>query len=83
MWEIAVAGQIDRDKLRKALRKLGDEYIFYMLYDAIELMRPAMLHKLVEPYLEPGSLRPDGNHSESLLAKVKGLRTSQPGRWLL
>ena len=69
--EIAVAGHIDRDKLRAALRGLGDEYIFCMLCDAIELMPPAMLHKLVEPYLEPGSLRPDGNHPESLLAKVK------------
>ena len=30
--------QIDRDKLRDAVRKLGDEYVFYMLDDAIELL---------------------------------------------
>ncbi len=28
---------IDRGKLRVALRRLGDEYIYYMLDDAIEL----------------------------------------------
>ena len=77
--EIAVAGQIDRDKLRAALRRLGDEYIFYMLCDAIELMPPAMLHKLVEPYLEPGSLRPDGNHPESLLVRVKAFEQASLG----
>jgi len=30
--------QIDRDKLRAAIRKLGNEYIFYMLSDAIDLL---------------------------------------------
>jgi hypothetical protein len=41
--EIAVAGQIDRDTLRAELRRLGDEYIFYMLCDAIELTQLARL----------------------------------------
>jgi hypothetical protein len=50
-----------------------------MLCDAIELMPPAMLHKLVEPYLEPGSLRPDGNHPESLLARVKAFKQASLG----
>jgi hypothetical protein len=62
--------QIDRDKLRSALHKLGDECIFNMLYDAIELIPPARLEKLVEPYLDPETLRHDGNPPESLLAKV-------------
>jgi hypothetical protein len=44
--EIAVAGQVDRDKLRRALHKLGDACIFNMLYDAIELIPPAGLGKL-------------------------------------
>ncbi len=33
--------QIDRDKLRGAVRKLGNEYVYYMLDDAIELLPPA------------------------------------------
>ncbi len=32
--------KIDRDKLRKAIRKLGNEYVFSMLDDAIELLPP-------------------------------------------
>jgi hypothetical protein len=42
-----------------------------MLCDAIELMPAAKLHKMVKPYLDPKSLRPDGKHRENLLAKVK------------
>jgi len=71
MWGIAVAEQIDRDKLRTALRTMGNEYIFYMLYDAIELMPPATLQKLVEPYLDLETLRPDGGLPSSLLAKAE------------
>ena len=43
--EVAVARalDIDREKLRAALRKLGDEYVFYMLDEAIELLPPAKL----------------------------------------
>ena len=29
---------IDRDKLRAAIRRLGPEYVFYMLDDAIDLL---------------------------------------------
>jgi hypothetical protein len=32
-------GRIDREKLRAALRKLGDERVFYMLDDAISLLQ--------------------------------------------
>lgn len=79
-WEVTVAGSIDRDKLRMALRKLGDERIFGMLYDAIELIPPAKLHKLVEPYLDPRSLRPVTNHPGKLLARVRSFeRTSLAG----
>ena len=34
-------GAIDRDKLRSAVRRLGNEYIYYMLDDAIELLTEA------------------------------------------
>lgn len=43
-----MAGQeIDRDKLRAAIRKLGDEYVFYMLDEAIDLLPEAKLLRLV------------------------------------
>ena len=40
--------ELDRDKLRAAIRMLGTEYLFYMLDDAIDLLPPAKLHKLVK-----------------------------------
>src|SRR5690242_8709273 len=44
--------KIDRDKLRARLRKLGDESAFYMLDEAIELLPPAQLAKLVSRYID-------------------------------
>ena len=65
--------QIDRDKLRAAVRKLGNEYVFYMLDDAIELLPPAKLHKIAKKYLDLKGLRPDAEKATraSLLADVK------------
>ena len=79
-WEVTVVGPIDRDKLRVSVRKLGGERTFGMLYDAIELIPPAKLHKLVEPYLDPASLRPATNRPGKLLARVRSFeRTSLAG----
>lgn len=65
--------EIDRNKLRAAIRKLGDEYVFYMLDDAIDLLPPAKLHKIVRKYLDLKRLRPDSENvmKASLLADVK------------
>jgi hypothetical protein len=65
--------QIDRDKLRAAVRKLGNEYVFYMLDDAIELLPPAKLHKIAKKYLDLKRLRPDAEQATtpSLLTDVK------------
>ena len=41
---------IDRDKLRTAMRKMGEEYIYYMLYDAIGLLPETKLRELCEEY---------------------------------
>lgn len=35
--------EIDRDKLRAKLRRLGDEYVFYMLDDALDVLSDAQL----------------------------------------
>jgi hypothetical protein len=65
--------EIDRDKLRAAIRKLGDEYVFYMLDDAIDLLPPAKLHKIFKKYLDLTRLHPDNEKAtkSSLLAEVK------------
>jgi len=65
--------QIDREKLRAEVRKLGNDYVFYMLDDAIELLPPAKLHKIAKKYLDLKRLRPDAEKATkpSLLTDVK------------
>ncbi|MCP5519916.1 MAG: hypothetical protein H7A46_00040 [Verrucomicrobiales bacterium] len=65
--------QIDRDKLRAAIRNLSNEYIFYLLSEAIDLLPPAKLYKLAKGYLDPEQLRPDAESAtdSGLLADVK------------
>ena len=41
----ASASGIDLDKLRAALRRLGDEYIFYILDALIDVVPPAELER--------------------------------------
>jgi hypothetical protein len=38
---------IDRDKLRAAIRRMGGEYVFYMLDDAITLLSQTKFRKLI------------------------------------
>jgi hypothetical protein len=73
---------IDRDKLRAAIRKLGHEYVFYMLDDAIDLLPPAKLRKIVRKYLDLKRLRPDGVKATkaSLLAEVQAFDKASRGR---
>ncbi len=67
-----MAGQeIDRDKLRAAIRKLGHEYVFYMLDEAIDLLPQAKLLRMVKRYIDPSRLWPDGNAKGGLLSDVK------------
>ena len=64
---------IDREKLRTAIRRLGNDSIFQMLDDAIELLPPAKLHKLAKKHLDGERLRPDadGAVEASLLTDVR------------
>jgi len=63
--------QIDLDKLRATIRKMGNEYVFYMLDEAIDLLPQAKLLKLVKGYIDPERLRPDGKAKGNLLSDVK------------
>jgi hypothetical protein len=72
-----MAGQrIDRDKLRAAIRRMGSEYVFYMLDDAITLLPRTKLRKLIAQYLNPAELRPNGERKENLLADVKAFQNA-------
>jgi hypothetical protein len=85
--QVAVARQridIDRHKLRAAIRKLRREDVFFMLYDAIELLPSAKLWKVVGKYLDPRSLRSDGDKATTanLLAEVRAFaRASLAGEY--
>ena len=75
---------IDRDKLRAAVRKLGHEYVLYMLDDAIALLSPAKLHKIARKYLDLNSLRPNSQmkRKASLLTAVKAFdKASRAGEY--
>ena len=68
------APKIDRAKLRDALRTIGDESVFYMLDEAIDLLPPDTLAKLVGQYIQLERLRPDAGADatkRSLLEDVK------------
>ncbi|MGC2890299.1 MAG: hypothetical protein WB627_14610, partial [Candidatus Acidiferrum sp.] len=70
-----MAGQyIDRDKLRAAVRKMGTEYVFLMLDDAITLLPETKLRKLIAQYLNPHEFRPDSAKKVELLADVKAFQ---------
>ena len=70
------ASAIDRDKLRTALRRLGDEAIFDLLDAAIDVLPPATLAKLVAHYLDVKQLRPDAPGKKHLLAEVRAFDTA-------
>ena len=65
--------RIDRDKLRAAVRKLRNEYVYYMLDDAIEMLPLSKLHKIAKKYIDLKGIRPeaDGPTKPSLLAVVQ------------
>lgn len=73
---------IDRDKLRAAIRREGNECIFHMLDVAIELIPQAKLRKLIAGYLNPAELYADGERKEDLLAAVQAFeKASLAGKY--
>lgn len=73
---------IDREKLRTAIRKMGGEYIFYMLDDAITLLPETKLRRLIENYLDATEFYLDGTQKQGLLADAKAFQeASLSGRY--
>jgi hypothetical protein len=62
--------EIDRAKLRAAIRKLGDEYVYFMLDEALDLLPDGKLAKLVGQYVDLKRLRPDGPGKDDLFGEV-------------
>ena len=62
---------IDRAKLRAAICRIGDERVFYMLYEAIDLLPEAELAALVARYIPVDSLRGEPGRDQSLLQEVQ------------
>lgn len=76
--------EIDRAKLRDALRTIGDESVFYMLDEAVDLLPPDKLARLVGQYIQLERLRPDAGAiaKRSLLEGVKAFDTaSRAGKY--
>jgi len=67
---------IDREKLRTAIRRMGSEYIFYMLDDAITLLSEDKLRKVVENYLDLTELCSDGTEKQGLLVEAKAFQAA-------
>ncbi|MGB7846880.1 MAG: hypothetical protein WBL63_14790 [Candidatus Acidiferrum sp.] len=78
-----MAGQrIDRDKVRAVIRRMGSEYVSYMLDDAITLLPQTKLRKLIAQYLNPAELRPHEERKGNLLADVKAFeKASLTGKY--
>jgi len=66
--------QIDRDKLRAAIRQQGSQCIFHMLDVAIDLLPQAKLRRLIVGYLNPAKLYADGEEKQDLLAEAEAFR---------
>ena len=65
------APTIDRAWLRVALRKLEDEYVFAMLYEAIERLPDPELAALAARFLPKESFSPSGDSPKGLVAEVQ------------
>ena len=66
--------QIDREKLRAAIRRMGSDYFFLMVDAAITVLTEDSLRTLVKGFLNPDELQPDGKEEMSLLENVKAFR---------
>jgi hypothetical protein len=74
---------IDRGKLRAAIRRLGPEYVFYMLDETIDLLPPAELEEIAKKYIDLNGLRTDSNGQPrtTLLADVSAFdKASRAGQ---
>lgn len=65
------AHNIDRAKLRTAIRRLKNENVYYLLDEALNMLPEKKLAKLVSRYLDLRTLHPDSKAKASLLADIQ------------
>jgi hypothetical protein len=74
------APTIDRRKLRARLRRLGDEYLYYLLQDALDALSDADLGLILARYIRIEELAPDPASvpiaAPSVLAEVRSFDTA-------
>lgn len=63
--------KVDREKLRAVVRRLDVEDLLRVLDRAMALLPPASLLTLIEGYVWPSDLQPDGGPQEDLLGAVR------------
>jgi hypothetical protein len=71
--------KIDRAKLRCAVRKLDNKYVYFLLDEALELLPDAKLVRLVRQYIDIKALRPDGAKKGDVFAEVVGFEKASRG----
>ena len=74
--------ELERQQIRRAIRQMGNEYVFYLLDDAISLLSQAQLRQLIAPYANPDQFIEHEAPQKDLLAKVLAFqKTSLAGEY--
>ncbi|MDR5729210.1 MAG: hypothetical protein RB191_17470 [Terriglobia bacterium] len=75
-------GELDRQQIRRAIRQMGNEYVYYLLDDAISLLSQAQLRQLIAPYANPDQFIEHEAPQKDLLAEVLAFqKTSLAGEY--
>jgi hypothetical protein len=69
-------GKLDLRRIRRAIRGSGNETIFFLLDDAISLLPPAKLRRLLAQYLKPEQFISDVAVKRDLLAEVQAFQNA-------
>ena len=70
------ASGLDRQKIRRAIRRMDNDYVFYLLDDAISLLSDAQLRQLISTYVHPEQFVSPTSAQQSLLAEVLGFQNA-------
>jgi hypothetical protein len=65
---------VDRATIRAALRRLGNESIYYILGEALEMLPLAKAHKLIKGYIDLSQFRRDDPKPKNLLEEIREFR---------
>ena len=68
--------ELDRQQIRRAVRQMGNEHIFYLLDDAISLLSEAQLRQLLAPYANPDQFIVQEAQQKDLLTEVLAFQKS-------